>query len=50
MLNRFFRPFGGGGQLDHRLTSRAALDYLIQQKFTCVQWNVVPHDWDDPEG
>jgi hypothetical protein len=50
MLNRFFRSFGGGGHLDRRLMSRAARDYLIQQKFTSVLWNVVPRDWDDPEG
>jgi peptidoglycan-N-acetylglucosamine deacetylase len=48
--DRFFRPFGGGGHLDRRLMSRAARDYLVQQKFTCVLWNVIPRDWDDPEG
>jgi peptidoglycan/xylan/chitin deacetylase (PgdA/CDA1 family) len=48
--DRFFRPFGGGGHLDRRLLSRAARDYLVQQKFTCVLWNVIPRDWDDPEG
>jgi peptidoglycan-N-acetylglucosamine deacetylase len=48
MLNRFYRSFGGGGHLDRRLMSRAARDYLIQQKFTCVLWNVIPRDWDDP--
>ena len=48
--DRFFRPFDGGGHLDRRLMSRAARDYLVQQKFTCVLWNVIPRDWDDPEG
>jgi peptidoglycan/xylan/chitin deacetylase (PgdA/CDA1 family) len=48
--DRFFRPFGGGGHLDRRLMSGAARDYLIQRKFTCVLWNVVPRDWEDPEG
>ncbi len=48
--DRFFRPFGGGGHLDRRLLSRAARDCLIRQKFTCVLWNVIPRDWDDPEG
>ena len=48
--DRFFRPFGGGGHLDRRLLSRAARDYLVQQKFTCVLWNVIPRDWDDSEG
>jgi peptidoglycan-N-acetylglucosamine deacetylase len=48
--DRFFRPFGGGGHLDRRLLSPAARDYLVQHKFTCVLWNVIPRDWDDPEG
>lgn len=48
--DRFFRPFGGGGHLDHRLMSRAARDFLVQREFTCVLWNVIPRDWDDPEG
>jgi peptidoglycan-N-acetylglucosamine deacetylase len=48
--DRFFRPFGGGGHLDRRLLSRGARDYLTREGFTCVLWNVVPRDWDDPEG
>jgi peptidoglycan-N-acetylglucosamine deacetylase len=48
--DRFFRPFGGGGHLDRRLLSRAARDYLTLEKYTCVLWNVVPRDWEDPEG
>lgn len=48
--DRFFRPFGGGGHLDRRLLSRAARDCLIRQRFTCVLWNVIPRDWEDPEG
>lgn len=47
---RFFRPFGGGGKLDQRLLNREALDYLVQERFTCVLWNVVPEDWIYPEG
>jgi peptidoglycan/xylan/chitin deacetylase (PgdA/CDA1 family) len=41
--NRFFRPIGGGA-LDRRLLSSAALDYLIRNRFTCV-----PRDWTEPE-
>jgi peptidoglycan/xylan/chitin deacetylase (PgdA/CDA1 family) len=48
--DRLFRPFGGGGHLDHRLMNGAARDYLIEREFTCVLWNVIPRDWDDPEG
>jgi len=47
--DKFFRPFGGGGHLDRRLLSRAARDYLTRAQFTCVLWNVVPRDWEDPE-
>jgi peptidoglycan-N-acetylglucosamine deacetylase len=47
--DRLFRPFGGGGHLDRRLLSRAARDYLVQLEFTCVLWNIVPRDWEDPE-
>jgi peptidoglycan/xylan/chitin deacetylase (PgdA/CDA1 family) len=47
---RYFRPFGGGGNLDERLLNRAALDLLVRERFTCVLWNSIPRDWDDPEG
>ena len=47
--DRLFRPFGGGGHLDRRLLSRAARDFLVRERFTCVLWNVVPRDWEDPE-
>ncbi len=48
--HRWFRPFGGGGHLDRRLLNRSALDYLIAGRFTCVLWNAIPRDWDDPDG
>jgi peptidoglycan-N-acetylglucosamine deacetylase len=48
--DRLFRPFGGGGKLDRRLLSRQAVDYLVKGRFTCVLWNCVPRDWEDPEG
>lgn len=44
----FFRPFGGGGNLDGRLLNTEALDVLATQKFTCVLWNAVPQDWAYP--
>jgi peptidoglycan/xylan/chitin deacetylase (PgdA/CDA1 family) len=46
----WFRPFGRGGELGTHLLSRAALDYLSAARFTCVLWNAVPHDWEDPQG
>jgi peptidoglycan/xylan/chitin deacetylase (PgdA/CDA1 family) len=47
---RFFRPFGGGGNLDRRLLNQSALDYLKAGGFTCVLWNSIPRDWSDPDG
>ena len=47
---RFFRPFGGGGILGPHLFSPAAVDVLRRGRYTCVLWNSVPHDWDDPDG
>ena len=48
--DRFFRPFGGGGRLDRCLLNREALDYLTAGGYTCVLWNCVPRDWEDPAG
>jgi peptidoglycan/xylan/chitin deacetylase (PgdA/CDA1 family) len=47
---RLFRPFGGGGNLDRRLLNPAVVDYLVRGKFTCVLWNAIPRDWNDPDG
>jgi peptidoglycan-N-acetylglucosamine deacetylase len=49
---RFFRPLGGGGggQLDQRLLNVEALNRLVQGRYTCVLWNVIPEDWANPEG
>jgi peptidoglycan-N-acetylglucosamine deacetylase len=47
---RLFRPFGSGGGLDQRLFSSDSIRLLCQGGYTCVLWNSVPHDWDDPEG
>jgi len=49
---RFFRPLGGGGggQLDQRLLNCEALVHLVQGRYTCVLWNVIPEDWAYPEG
>jgi peptidoglycan/xylan/chitin deacetylase (PgdA/CDA1 family) len=48
--DRFFRPNGGGGNLDRRLLSRRAVDYLLEGGYSCVLWNSIPRDWADPEG
>jgi peptidoglycan-N-acetylglucosamine deacetylase len=48
--DRFFRPMGQGGNLDRRLLSRAAADYLTSGGYTLVLWNALPRDWEDPDG
>lgn len=48
--DRLFRPFGGGGELGPHLLNDAALEILRQQRMTCVLWNAVPRDWEDPRG
>ena len=47
---RLFRPVGGGGRLGRHLLSRPALDHLMAGRYTCVLWNAIPRDWEDPEG
>lgn len=48
--DRWFRPFGGGGKLDDGLLKPSVVDYLTSNRFTCVLWNAIPRDWDDPDG
>jgi peptidoglycan-N-acetylglucosamine deacetylase len=47
---RWFRPFGGGGNLDHRLLKPSVVDHLARHRHSCVLWNAIPRDWDDPDG
>lgn len=47
---RLFRPYGAGGVLGPRLLSRAAVGFLCEGGYTCVLWNSVPRDWEDPAG
>jgi len=46
---RWFRPFGGGGNLDDGLLRPQVVDHLISGAYSCVLWNAIPHDWDDPD-
>jgi peptidoglycan/xylan/chitin deacetylase (PgdA/CDA1 family) len=48
--DRLFRPFGGGGEIGPHLLNRAAVDTLRHERMTCVLWNAVPRDWEDPRG
>jgi peptidoglycan/xylan/chitin deacetylase (PgdA/CDA1 family) len=47
---RWFRPFGGGGNLDDRLLKPSVVEHLCAGGYSCVLWNSIPRDWDDPEG
>jgi len=47
---RWFRPFGGGGNLDTRLLKPSVVDHLTRNSYSCVLWNSIPRDWDDPDG
>lgn len=48
--DKLFRPMGGGGLIGPHLLSRAALQILQREKFTCVLWSSVPGDWKDQNG
>jgi peptidoglycan/xylan/chitin deacetylase (PgdA/CDA1 family) len=48
--DRLFRPFGGGGELGPHLLNDAAIQVLKKERMTCVLWNAIPRDWEDPRG
>jgi peptidoglycan/xylan/chitin deacetylase (PgdA/CDA1 family) len=48
--DRLFRPYGAGGVLGPRLLSTAAVRHLCDGAYTCILWNCVPRDWEDPKG
>src|SRR5207237_1802765 len=48
--DRLFRPFGGGGALGQHLLSAGAVELLRKERMTCVLWNAIPRDWEDPRG
>ncbi|NVN85291.1 MAG: polysaccharide deacetylase family protein [Rhodopseudomonas sp.] len=47
---RWFRPFGGGGKLDDGLLKPSVVAHLCHEKYSCVLWNSIPRDWEDPDG
>lgn len=47
---KLFRPYAAGGVLDHRVLNAAAVSYLVAHRYTCVLWNSLPRDWEDPDG
>ena len=48
--HRLFRPYGQGGNLDHRLLSRTVIEHLVARQATIVLWSALPRDWQDPDG
>jgi peptidoglycan-N-acetylglucosamine deacetylase len=48
--DKLFRPMGGGGVIGPHLLSRAALQLLQAEKYSCVLWSSVPGDWKDQRG
>jgi peptidoglycan/xylan/chitin deacetylase (PgdA/CDA1 family) len=48
--DRLFRPFGGGGAIGTHLLNPVAVDLLKRERMTCVLWNAIPRDWEDPRG
>lgn len=47
---RMFRPFGGNGALGPHLLSPAVWDYLQRNNYSCVLWNCLAYEWEDPDG
>jgi peptidoglycan-N-acetylglucosamine deacetylase len=48
--HHLFRPYGGGGILDARILNPAAVRTLCDNGLSCITWNAIPRDWDDPVG
>lgn len=45
-----FRPFGGGGNITPDLLHRDAAGHLAEAGYSCVLWNSIPRDFNDPQG
>ena len=48
--DRLFRPFGDGGEIGRHLLNAPAVEVLKRERMTCVLWNAVPRDWEEPRG
>lgn len=48
--DKLFRPYGNSGLIGPHLFSRAAMSYLLANRFRTVIWNSVPGDWRDADG
>lgn len=47
--DKLFRPYGKSGRIGRHLFSRTALSALLDGRYCCVLWNVVPLDWIEPD-
>jgi peptidoglycan/xylan/chitin deacetylase (PgdA/CDA1 family) len=47
---RTFRPYGGDFPLGDRLLSRTTYEHLRNNRYSCVLWNHIPRDWENPTG
>lgn len=45
---KFFRPFANG-VIGPRLLNRQSATYLRDQNYSCVLWNLVGGEWNDPD-
>lgn len=48
--NQLFRPTGGGGVINEKVMQRGLFNHLLGAGYSCVLWNCVPRDWEDPIG
>ncbi len=48
--DRWFRPYGQGGVIDRNLLSAAAVEHLVNGRYSVVLWTSVPRDWEDVDG
>ena len=48
--DRLFRPFCNAGQVDHRVFKHTHIEQLEAGGYTCVMFDDVVHDWEDPDG
>lgn len=47
--DRLFRPYGGGGIISRRVLTPESVGTLESGGYTCVLWNCVPRDWEQPD-
>jgi peptidoglycan-N-acetylglucosamine deacetylase len=47
---RLFRPYGRRGKLGRHLLHPAVVERLRAGGYSCVLWNFLSRDWEDPEG